>query len=88
MPFENGEAMYSADSLQTPMDRVIQDCRDTLRSLRSIRHRKRSRSSAVHTVDDAAFDLGISRKYGKLKIVSPKLNEQGRRMLGPDWEVE
>ena len=78
----------AAESWEMSNDRPAPDflrsAEDVLKSLRSYRTR---RKAGRHSVDDAGIDIQLSGKYIGKRIVTPKLNAAGRRMLGSDEET-
>ncbi len=71
------EAQSSGDSAQSERAKNREDFLMLLRSLRN-----RPQRNGRHSVDDAAFDVYINKRYAKRHIVTGELNAEGRRMLG------
>lgn len=76
------EAVFEFGSVQP--DTGVADGQIVLRSLRTLRGLRRGRPSSLgaHSVDDAAIDIRMNRKYGYKPIKTARLNALGRRVLG------
>ena len=88
MPFDDAEAAFNSEVPKTPLDQIAEDYRETLKSLRAIVGRKKSRSFGSHSVDDAAMEIRKNSDYSYVRVVPAKLNDAGQNMLGPDWEAK
>ncbi|USN96183.1 MAG: hypothetical protein H6797_03840 [Candidatus Nomurabacteria bacterium] len=88
MPFEGAKMTMIPEVFNAPSDSIVEDCKEVIKSLRSILSRKKSRSFATHAIDDAAVAVRMNRNYGYVNVRPAKLNDSGHDMLGPDWEAK